>query len=106
MVGIFSVPSFNSYYSIAYTYSILTYHHEILNPTRRVKKRNFSKVYTDQLNSGKPYATLKKATCLSILGFDLFKDSTRIQESFEFRNTHGDLILSDTLALHYLDLTK
>ena len=65
-----------------------------------------SKLYADQINSGEPYAILKKATCLSILGFDLFKDSNRIQESFEFRNTHGDLILTDTLALHYLDLTK
>lgn len=25
---------------------------------------------------------------------------------FEFRNKHGDLTLDDTMALHYLDLTK
>lgn len=63
-------------------------------------------LYRDQARAGSHYASLMPATCIAILDFDLFTQSQRVHEAFEFRNTDGSLSLSDTMALHYVDLTK
>lgn len=63
-------------------------------------------LYRDQLNAGSGYAVLMPATCIAILNFDLFKQSKQVHEAFEFRNRTGDITLPETMALHYIDLTK
>jgi len=65
-----------------------------------------AKLYSSQLKAGDRYGRLCKTTGLSLLGFNLFTTSTRIVEVFEFRNRHSDLTLEETMAIHYLDLTK
>ncbi|NCB39967.1 MAG: Rpn family recombination-promoting nuclease/putative transposase [Erysipelotrichia bacterium] len=65
-----------------------------------------AKLYAGQLRGGQPYNLLHKTTGLSILGFNLFKDSRQIHEAFEFRNIEGSLKLAGTMALHYLDMTR
>jgi len=65
-----------------------------------------AKVYSRQLKAGQHYRNLQPVTAISILGFNLFKRSDRIQEIFNFTNQEGTLKLDKTLELHYLDLTR
>jgi len=65
-----------------------------------------AKLYSGQARAGDDYTQLSSATGISILGFNLFEGSTLVHEVFEFRNRDGGLILEDTMALHYIDLTK
>jgi predicted transposase/invertase (TIGR01784 family) len=65
-----------------------------------------AKLYSGQARAGEDYTQLCSATGISILGFNLFEGSTMVHEVFEFRNRAGGLILDDTMALHYIDLTK
>ena len=63
-------------------------------------------LYSRQALAGDDYTRLSPATGISILGFNLFRQSEKIQEFFEFRNRDGSISLPDTMALHYIDLTK
>jgi predicted transposase/invertase (TIGR01784 family) len=65
-----------------------------------------ARLYADQAHAGDNYATLSSATSISIMNFDLFPESKRVHEAFEFCNRGSSIILKDTLALHYIDLTK
>ena len=65
-----------------------------------------ARLYADQAHAGDSYASLSSATSISIMNFDLFPESNRVHEVFEFCNHDSSIILKDTLALHYIDLTK
>ena len=81
---------------------------QVLRDPNYVKRSTYylAKLYTRQLRSGQSYEKLQPVTVISILGFNLFKRSEKIQEIFLFRNQEGTLSLEKTMALHYLDLTK
>ncbi|HOI89162.1 MAG TPA: Rpn family recombination-promoting nuclease/putative transposase [Candidatus Rifleibacterium sp.] len=63
-------------------------------------------LYAAQAKKGEEFNELTPAISISILGFNLFKESTRVQEVFEFRNTDNSLTLPPTMSLHYIDLTR
>ena len=65
-----------------------------------------ARLYADQAHAGENYATLCSATSISIMNFDLFPESNKVHEVFEFCNSDICITLKDTLALHYIDLTK
>lgn len=65
-----------------------------------------AKLFGDQARAGEQYAELTSATGVSIVGFDLFPASKRVHEAFAFRNCDNSMVLNDTMALHYIDLTK
>ncbi len=63
-------------------------------------------LYAAQAKKGEEFSELTPAISISILGFNLFKESTRVQEIFDFRNTDNSLTLPPTMSLHYIDLTR
>ncbi len=65
-----------------------------------------SKLYSGQLVEGQDYANLKPAIGISLMNFDLFEDSSRIHEIFTFKNVFNHKDLSDSMILHFIDLTK
>ncbi|MDD3147215.1 MAG: Rpn family recombination-promoting nuclease/putative transposase [Candidatus Riflebacteria bacterium] len=65
-----------------------------------------TRLYGHQLKKGQSYGMLQPATAISLLGFDLFQESRRVQEIFSFRNQDNSVALVDTIQLHYIDLTK
>ena len=65
-----------------------------------------ARLYSTQLEKGKGYERLNKATGVSILGFNLFKNSNQIVETFSFKNARADLELPETMELFYIDMTR
>ena len=65
-----------------------------------------ARLYGHQLKKGQSYGMLKSATAISLLGFDLFRCSKRVQEIFAFRNQDNSIELTETMRLHYIDLTR
>ena len=63
-------------------------------------------LYASQAKRGEDFSQLTSATGISILNFRLFPQSHKVQEIFRFRNDDGNIILKDTMTLHYLDLTR
>ena len=63
-------------------------------------------LYSSQAKRGEDFSQLTSATGISILNFRLFPQSQKVQEIFRFRNDDGNIILKDTMTLHYLDLTR
>ena len=63
-------------------------------------------LYSDQGRKGQDFAELRPAIGISLLGFNLFKSSSRVQEIFALRNTDNSIVLNDTLMLHYIDLKR
>ncbi len=63
-------------------------------------------LYANQAKRGEDFSQLTSATGISILNFRLFPESQKVQEIFRFRNDDGNIILNDTMTLHYLDLTR
>lgn len=63
-----------------------------------------AKLYSSQADKGQKYIDLTPAIGISILNFRLFKESTRVQETFEFRNVDSSMVLPNTMSLHYIDL--
>jgi len=63
-------------------------------------------LYRDQTLTGSAYVDVRPATCISILEFNLFEESQKLHEIFEFRNVDNTITLRDTMTLHYIDMTK
>lgn len=63
-------------------------------------------LYSDQGRKGQDFAELRPAIGISLLGFNLFKSSSRVQEIFALRNADNSIVLNDTLMLHYIDLKR
>jgi len=65
-----------------------------------------AKLYSSQIFAGDNYTALNSATSISIMNFDLFENSDQVHEIFELRNRNGQLVLDNSMSLHYIDLTK
>jgi len=63
-------------------------------------------LYSDQARKGQDFAELRPAIGISLLGFNLFRNSERVQEIFALRNADNSIVLADTLMLHYIDLKR
>jgi len=63
-------------------------------------------LYSNQARKGQNFAELAPAIGISFLNFRLFKQSQKVQEVFEFRTADNSLVLSETMSLHYIDLTR
>ena len=65
-----------------------------------------SKLYSSQLHNNDPYNDLKPAIGIAILGYDLFPQSSNIDEEFIFKNKENNLVLDDIMVMHFIGLTK
>ncbi|HAE37286.1 MAG TPA: hypothetical protein DCG57_01455 [Candidatus Riflebacteria bacterium] len=65
-----------------------------------------AKLYSEQLLGGEDYFSLRPATGISILDFDLFENREEMHNIFEFRNQNSSLDLPETMILHYIELSK
>ncbi len=65
-----------------------------------------AKMYTEQINSGDDYTTFKKCVSISILDFELFKDSSEFYSCFHIREDIRHTIYTDKMEFHVLELPK
>ena len=67
---------------------------------------HFARIYSSAINAGVDYADLPKTIIISIIDFELFKDSKDIHSEFYFYETKRHTRLTDKCALHFLELPK
>ncbi len=65
-----------------------------------------AKMYTEQINSGDDYTIFKKCVSISILDFELFKDSPEFYSCFHIREDTRHTIYTDKMEFHVLELPK
>ena len=65
-----------------------------------------TKLYSNQLHKKAPYSYLRPSIGIAILGYDLFPQSSRIDEQFIFKNQDNNIILDDIMIMHFIGLTK
>ena len=66
----------------------------------------WSKMYIDQIESGKGYNELQKCVHVSILAYDHFKDDENCYHKIGLRDMVTGEQYSDLLELHFLEITK
>ena len=66
----------------------------------------WSKMYIDQIESGKGYDELQKCVHVSILAYDHFKDDENCYHKIGLRDMSTGEQYSDLLELHFLEITK
>jgi len=65
-----------------------------------------SKMYTDQIHEGEKYNVFKKCVSISILDFNLFRDTKEYYSCFHIREDKRNTILTDKMEFHVLELPK
>lgn len=65
-----------------------------------------AKMYTEQINSGDDYTIFKKCVSISILDFELFKDSPEFYSCFHIREDTRHTLYTDKMEFHVLELPK
>ncbi|MCI9180184.1 MAG: Rpn family recombination-promoting nuclease/putative transposase [Lachnospiraceae bacterium] len=65
-----------------------------------------AKMYTEQINSGEDYTIFKKCVSISILDFELFKDTPEFYSCFHIREDTCHAIYTDKMEFHVLELPK
>ena len=65
-----------------------------------------AKMYTEQINSGEDYTIFKKCVSISILDFELFKDTPEFYSCFHIREDTRHAIYTDKMEFHVLELPK
>lgn len=65
-----------------------------------------AKMYTEQIHPGEKYNVLKKCVSISILDFDLFKDETEFYSRFHIREDYRNLLFTDKMEFHVIELPK
>ena len=65
-----------------------------------------AKTFSDQLQAGHGFESLKKTTGISILDFTLFGDDLRVHSVYRLRDVEANRELADTLELHFVELDK
>ena len=65
-----------------------------------------AKMYTDQIKPGQKYNVFKKCVSISILDFELFKDSSEFYSCFHIREDIRHTIYTDKMEFHVLELPK
>ena len=67
----------------------------------------WAKCYSSQLSEGESYEKLKPVISINLLNFDLIKESKDIHSWFSLcKNGNTDLVLTDHLMIHFLELSK
>lgn len=80
-----------------------------INDVDDYRKRSlfyWSKLYPETLKKGEPYYNLKKSIVISIVNFDLIKESKKYHSIFKIKEKDENYIFSDDLELHYIELCK
>ena len=65
-----------------------------------------AKMYTEQINSGEDYTIFKKCVSISILDFELFKDTPEFYSCFHIREDTRHASYTDKMEFHVLELPK
>jgi predicted transposase/invertase (TIGR01784 family) len=79
-----------------------------INDDASYKKRSlyyWSKLYSDQLQSGTTYDTLNKTISINVLNFNMLPDKG-YHNIYKIKNDKTNEILTDMLELHYIELKK
>lgn len=80
-----------------------------INDVDDYRKRSlfyWSKLYPETLKKGDPYYNLKKSIVISIVNFDLIKESNKYHSIFKIKEKDDNYIFTDDLELHYIELGK
>ena len=83
-----------------------------INDDAEYKKRSlyyWAKLYSDQLNAGQSYDKLEKTISIHLLNFEMLDESdygTDYHNVFKVKHEKTNLILTDMLELHYIELKK
>lgn len=80
-----------------------------INDVDDYRKRSlfyWSKLYPETLKKGEPYYNLKKSIVISIVNFDLIKESKKYHSIFKIKEKDENYIFTDDLELHYIELCK
>jgi predicted transposase/invertase (TIGR01784 family) len=80
-----------------------------INDVDDYRKRSlfyWSKLYPETLKKGEPYYNLKKSIVISIVNFDLVKESKKYHSIFKIKEKDENYIFTDDLELHYIELCK
>ena len=64
-----------------------------------------SKLYSSQLTQDDDYDSLKTATGIAFMDFDLFK-SNKLHEQFMFKNKTGNITIKDFITMHFINVSK
>ncbi|MGM9849080.1 MAG: Rpn family recombination-promoting nuclease/putative transposase [Bacilli bacterium] len=65
-----------------------------------------SKMYSEQVGINKKYSNLKKCISISILNFNLIKDTTDFYSSYHIREDKRHTIYTDKIEFHIIELLK
>ena len=65
-----------------------------------------AKMYTGQIHSGENYAVFKKCVSISILDFELFKNTPEFYSCFHIREDSRHTLYTDKMEFHVLELPK
>ena len=65
----------------------------------------WSKLYSDELNTGEEYAALKQTICVNIINFNLF-DCEDYHSHFRILENERGELLTDKFAIHFFELKK
>jgi len=65
-----------------------------------------SKTYSEQLEAGGGFESLRKTTGISILDYVLFPDDPRVHTVYRLQETASRRELNDTIELHFVELDK
>lgn len=69
----------------------------------------FTKMYTEQVKLSKIFGGLsesKKYVSINIVDFDLFNGETKFYSKFSFREDHSNMLLTDQMEFHTIELPK
>jgi predicted transposase/invertase (TIGR01784 family) len=67
----------------------------------------WARLYCSQLKESEFYTKLKATICINILDFNIFKETKNYHNCFLlFEKNDSELVLTDHLVLHYLELRK
>ncbi len=67
----------------------------------------WAKLYSDQLSESHAYHRLRPVICVNVLNFAYFREIERYHNCFLLREkTEADLILSEHLRIHFLEVNK
>lgn len=65
-----------------------------------------AKMFTEQIKKGEDYDVLKKCISISILDFNLFKDTTEFYSVFHLREDYRHSLYTDKFEFHTIELPK
>lgn len=65
-----------------------------------------AKMYTEQISSGEDYSSFKKCVSISILDFELFRETPEFYSCFHIWEDTRRLLYTDRMEFHVLELPK